>query len=69
MHKHILAAIQLRFLEPVPSGVGSEAAVDGPTPSDIRLPIQLDLTPDTTFLQDKITVTVSMTSGSATGMY
>ena len=47
---------------------GNEA-IHGSTTADILLPIQIDLTPDDAILQDNIIVTVSFSSGTATGMY
>lgn len=47
---------------------GNEA-IHGGTTADILLPIQIDLTPDDAILQDNIIVTVSFSSGTATGMY
>ena len=66
MHTPILAAIRLRFLDPMDDG---NEALDGTSPADILLPIQIDLTPNTAILQDRIVVTVTRTAGTATGMY
>lgn len=66
MHTSILAAIQLRLLDPEP-GVVNEATA-GASTMDIVLPIVLDLTPNPSILTDDITITVSVTAGSATGM-
>ena len=66
-HAHILAAIQFRAMSPVPVGDASEI-VDGPTVVDIGVPIELDLTPNDALLGDRITVTASVTAGTATGM-
>jgi len=65
-HTYTLAAIELRFLDPMQNG---NEALHGSTTADILLPIQIDLTPDVAILQDSITVTVSFSSGTATGMY
>jgi len=65
MHIPILAAIQFRFLAPVPTAAAGEAE-DAVTRVDVGLPIQLELEPDGAILQDNIVVSVSGTSGTAT---
>ena len=65
MHIPILAAIQFRFLAPVPTAAASEAD-DAVTRVDIGFPIQLEIEPVTALLQDNIVVSVSGTSGTAT---
>jgi len=65
MHTPILAAIQFRFLAPVPTAAASEPE-DAVTRVDVGLPIQLELEPVTAILQDNIVVSVSGTSGTAT---
>ena len=63
MHIPILAAIQFRFLAPVPTAAASEP---NDARVDVGLPIQLELVPTDALLQDNIVVSVSGTSGTAT---
>ena len=65
MHIPVLAAIQFRFLAPVPTADASEPD-DAVTRVDIGFPIQLELVPTDALLQDNIVVSVSGTSGTAT---
>ena len=67
MHTSIHAAIQLRFLDPLPGRDASEADVAN-TRVDVRLPIDIEVIPESSILQDDITVTLSVTSGTATSM-
>ena len=65
MHTHILAAIQFRFLDPIPTADAREAD-EANTRVDAGLPIEIVLEPNGTLLQDRITVTVTETTGTAT---
>jgi len=65
MHTSIHAAIQLRFLDPLPKRDANEADVAN-TRVDAGLPIEIVLEPNGTLLQDRITVTVTETTGTAT---
>ena len=66
MHIPILAAIQFRFLAPVPTAAASEP---NDARVDVGLPIQLELVPTDALLQDNIVVSVSGTSGTATSKF